>query len=384
MKRRTSKEEKYLRRTVRLCPTKKQARLMCSYAGASRWAFNEALAWSGKVYRLLHMTVTPKMLRVHLRNLRDGFLGYEWLKSIPVCITNHAIEDFVEARKRFFKGEEGFPKFKAKRNTRPSFYLRMDTVRIVDENHIKLTGFKDPIRHKGYKFPPKLLDIHIYFNGKYWMISFSEKVSINKEVLEDNILGIDVGINALVTTSDGDVYRNINQTKEVKKIEKRLKRKKRKLSRKYLMNKNKPKTKNILKLEKQVARLHKKLSDIRKTYNHEVSKNIVERFPKAIVMEDLNIKDMLKDKHLARDIQNASLYDLMSKIIYKAEMKGIPVIKVDRFYPSSKTCSNCGHIKKDLKLKDRIFICDSCGLIIDRDLNAAINMKNKGKELLEL
>ena len=171
-------------------------------------------------------------------------------------------------------------------------------------------------------------------------------------------------------------FKNINKTKEVKRLKKVLKRKQRQCSMKYEINKKGKeyvKTKNIAKLEKQIKLIHRRLSNIRLNYIHQVTNMIVKTKPSRIVMEDLNIKGMMKNKHLSKAVAEQCLYDFKMKMKYKCEFYGIQFIEADRFYPSSKTCSHCGSIKKDLKLKDRVYKC-SCGLIIDRDYNASINL----------
>ena len=172
------------------------------------------------------------------------------------------------------------------------------------------------------------------------------------------------------------IFKNINKTKEVKRLKKVLKRKQRQCSNKYEKNKKGKgfvKTKNIAKLEKQIRLLHRKLANIRSNHIHQATNKIVKAKPSRVVMEDLNIKGMMKNRHLAKAIQQQCLYDFKIKMKYKCELYGIEFVEADKWFPSSKTCSCCGSIKNDLKLKDRIYQC-SCGLKIDRDFNASINL----------
>ena len=190
-------------------------------------------------------------------------------------------------------------------------------------------------------------------------------------------VGIDLGIKDLAVCSDKNTYKNINKTDRIKRLEKQKRRKQREISRKYLMNKDGEKyvkTKNIVKAELALLKLNHKLTNIRKNYIHQVTNEIINRKPKFIVLEDLNVQGMMKNKHLAKAIQQQSLAEFAKILEYKAKQNNIEVIYADRFYPSSKTCSCCGAIKHDLKLKDRIFKCDSCGLVIDRDYNASLNL----------
>ncbi|HBI6899004.1 TPA: transposase, partial [Clostridium perfringens] len=218
----------------------------------------------------------------------------------------------------------------------------------------------------------------ISYDNKYWYISVGieiEKEQI-KEDLTDVSLGIDLGLKDLAICSDGTVFKNINKSNVVRKIEKRLKRLQRQVSRKYEKNKKGKeyvKTKNIIKLEKNIQQIHRRLANIRNNYLHKTTTSIVKTKPYRVVIEDLNVKGMMKNKHLSDAIRKQGFYEFKRQLEYKCKFRGIELVVVDRFYPSSKTCSQCGEIKKDLKLKDRVYNC-SCGLSIDRDLNASINL----------
>ncbi|WP_368483961.1 RNA-guided endonuclease InsQ/TnpB family protein [Geobacillus sp. LEMMY01] len=228
----------------------------------------------------------------------------------------------------------------------------------------------------------KYYNPRVAFDGVHWYISVGFEVNSQTTALTQNSLGIDVGVKHLAVCSNGKIYPNINQTKRVKKLEKRLRRLQRKCSRKYEMNKIQEKggkfryvkTRNITKLEKQIQKLRVRITNIREDYEHKVSNELVRTKPARIVMEDLNIKGMMKNRHLSKAIQDQRLYAFKQKIKYKCEMYGIEFIEADPWYPSSKTCSACGHVKKTLTLSERIFVCDACGISIDRDLNASINL----------
>ena len=216
----------------------------------------------------------------------------------------------------------------------------------------------------------------------FLLLNFSVEVNENQVNLNENLsIGIDLGVKDLAICSNGMVFKNINKTKSVKKLKKKLKRLQRQVSRKYEANKvgNKYiKTNNIIKLEKQIKLIYRKLSNIRLNHIHQATNAIIKQCPYRIVMEDLNISGMMKNRHLAKAIQEQCLYDFRRQMKYKCEFNGIEFVQADRFYPSSKTCSCCGYIKKNLKLKDRVFICDDCGLTIDRDYNASLNLMNYG------
>ena len=196
--------------------------------------------------------------------------------------------------------------------------------------------------------------------------------------MTDTSLGIDLGVKDLAICSDGTIYKNINKTHSVRKIEKRLKRLQKQVSRKYEKNrqgKEYVKTKNILKLEKKIQLIHRKLANIRNNYLHQTTTSIVKTKPYRIVIEDLNVKGMMKNKHLSDAVRKQGFYELRRQLEYKCQSKGIALVIADRWYPSSRKCSCCGAIKKDLKLSDRVYKCD-CGLEIDRDFNASLNLAN--------
>lgn len=219
---------------------------------------------------------------------------------------------------------------------------------------------------------------NISFDGKYWYLSYTEDVETQITDLADYTdgVGIDLGIKTLATMSDGRIVPNIKIFRRVRILNKRLKRLQRKVSRKYLINKcNKHnKTKNIIKLERQIKLIHRSLRNIRINHIRKFVSKLVQKQPQFIAIEDLNVKGMMKNKHLAKDIANCSFYTIKEQLIRKAKERLIAIRLVNRFYPSSKTCSNCGHYKQDLKLSQRVYHCDNCQHSIDRDFNASINI----------
>ena len=219
---------------------------------------------------------------------------------------------------------------------------------------------------------------NISFDGKYWYLSYTEDVETKVQNLPDYTdgIGIDLGIKTLATVSDGTIVPNIKSFRRVRILNKRLKRLQRKVSRKYLINKcNKHnKTKNIIKLERRIKLIHRSLKNIRINHIRKFVSELVKKQPQYIAIEDLNVKGMMRNKHLAKDIANCSFYTIKEHLIRKAKERNIVVRLVDRFYPSSKTCSNCGSYKKDLKLSQRVYHCNSCQKEIDRDFNASRNI----------
>ena len=195
----------------------------------------------------------------------------------------------------------------------------------------------------------------------------------------------DLGIKDLAICSDGNKYKNINKTKKVKKLEKQKRRLQRSISRSYENNKQGKeycKTKNVIKKEKLLLTLNHRLTNIRHDHLHHITSEIVKREPSFICIEDLNVKGMMKNRHLSKAVQQQGFYEFRRQMEYKSEWNNIQVIIADRFFPSSKLCSCCGKIKKDLKLSERIYKCE-CGNIIDRDLQAALNLKKYGEDVLK-
>ena len=235
----------------------------------------------------------------------------------------------------------------------------------------------------GFDLSCKKQVANISFDGKYWYLSYTEDVETKVQNLPDYTdgIGIDLGIKTLATVSDGTIVPNIKAFRRVRILNKRLKRLQRKVSRKYLINKcNKHnKTKNIIKLERRIKLIHRSLKNIRINHIRKFVSELVKKQPQYIAIEDLNVKGMMRNKHLAKDIANCSFYTIKEHIIRKAKERNIVVRLVDRFYPSSKTCSNCGSYKKDLKLSQRVYHCNSCQKDIDRDFNASLNISTTDK-----
>ena len=235
----------------------------------------------------------------------------------------------------------------------------------------------------GFDLSCKKQVANVSFDGKYWYLSYTEDVETKVQNLPDYTdgIGIDLGIKTLATLSNGTIVPNIKTFRRVRILNKRLKRLQRKVSRKYLINKcNKHnKTKNIIKLERRIKLIHRSLKNIRINHIRKFVSELVKKQPQHIAIEDLNVKGMMRNKHLAKDIANCSFYTIKEHIIRKAKERNIVVRLVDRFYPSSKACSNCGSYKKDLKLSQRVYHCNSCQVKIDRDLNASLNIATTDK-----
>lgn len=339
-------------------------------AGTARWAYNYTLRIQQTNYKLGGKFLSDSTIRKHLTKMKKT--KYTWLSTVSNNITKQAVKDACNAYKSFFKGYAGFPKPKTKRKTKPSFYhdphklkVREKEIRLEKVGWVK-TSEQIPVEVKYYN--PR-----VTYDGKYWYLSVGTDKEVLQTKLENGIVGIDIGIKKLAVTSDGKFYKNINKTASVRKAEKRLKRLQRQASRKY--RKGKPKSNNLIKCEKRLRLQHRRLKNIRTNYIHQVSTEIVKTKPSRIVMETLNTKGMMKNRHLARSIANQRLHDFKSLISYKSEKYGIEFVEADKWFPSSKTCNSCGQVNKKLKLQDRTYHCN-CGFSCDRDLNASYNLRD--------
>ena len=303
-----------------------------------------------------------------------------WLYEYDCNIVKQAVKDACKAYKKFFNKQAKKPKFKSAKLAKPSFCT--DGWKLKVENGCIKIPFCTKIKLYEKNYIPEGLNYYnprITFDGIDWWISVGLPAETEQYELTDEIIGIDLGLKELATCSNGMVFRNVAKSKEYRKINKSVKQKQRQVSRKYELNRqgNKfVKTSNIKKLEKKIQKKRIKLSNIKKDYFHKSSTALVRVKPKAIVLEDLNVAGMRKNKYLAHSLQEASISTFKQMLISKAESHGIGVILADRFYPSSQICSHCGNRKVDLKLSERIYKCPVCGLKIDRDLNASINLKH--------
>ena len=380
---------------VMLIPNNIQKTKMFQYAGASRFAYNWALAREKESYEKEGRFLSDSELRKEFTRLRNSD-EYAWLRNISNNVTKQTIKDACTAYKNFFKGLQNYPRFKSKKKSTPKFYQDNMKIRFCD-THVKFEGFAVSKKKNKQKrnwvrlaergripTDAKYRNPRISFDGLNWWISVCVEVLDCKKRLKDDGIGIDLGIKDLAICSDTTKYKNINKSQTVKKLEKHRRRLQRNVSRKYEQNKEKGKyckTNNIVKKEKLLLKVNHRLTNIRKNYLHQTTSEIVNRKPRFICIEDLNVSGMMKNRHLSKAIQNQGFFEFRKQLEYKCKNNGIPLIVADRFYPSSKRCSCCGKIKKDLKLSDRIYRCE-CGNVIDRDFQASINLRVYGEQFV--
>ena len=378
-----------------LIPNNKQKTKLFQYANTAKFAYNWALAKEQENYKNGGKFISDADLRKEFTKIKQT-KEYAWLNGISNNVTKQAIKDACDAYKKFFKGLAKFPKFKSRKKSTPSFY--QDNVKIqFSETHVKVEGFAVSkkknkqklnwirlVEHNRIPTDCKYYNPRIKFDGLNWWITVGVEYPNNTNIPNNEGIGVDLGIKDLAICSDNYKYQNINKTQKVKQLEKKKRRLQRSISRKYSKNKKGDsycKTSNIIKSEKKLLKVNHKLTNIRKNYLHQTTSEIIKREPSFICIEDLNVKGMMKNKHLSKAIQQQGFYEFRRQIEYKSKWNNVTVIIADRFFPSSKLCTCCGKIKKDLKLSDRIYKCE-CGNVIDRDYQASLNLKKYGENVL--
>ena len=378
---------------VMLIPNNVQQTKLFQYAGASRFAYNWALAREKENYEKGGGFIPDTELRKEFTRLRNSD-EYAWLLNVSNNVTKQAIKDACSAYKNFFKGLQRYPRFKAKKKSMPKFY--QDNIKIqFRDTHVKFEGFSSSRKANKQKLnwvklaehgriptDAKYRNSRVSFDGLNWWISVCVESPDCRDRPNHDGIGIDLGIKDLAICSDGNTYKNINKNQTVKKLEKRKRRLQRSVSRKYEHNKKGGsycKTNNIVKKEKLLLKVNHRLANIRKDYLNQTTSEIVNRKPRFICIEDLNVSGMIKNRHLSKAVQNQGFFEFRKQLEYKCNDRGIQLIVADRFYPSSKRCSCCGKIKKDLRLSDRTYKCE-CGNVIDRDFQASLNLKAYGEQ----
>ena len=404
-------------RKVRLLPSKEQERQLWQTAGTARFVYNWALD-----KQIQHMKATGKLNKISDNDLRKELTRlkqteeYRWLYDASNNAAKQAVKDVCLALDRFhgeskkhgykyrakaiksgkaldFTDFEDYPQFKSRKRSRTSFYHDTEKLKVYKDSktetmyvHLEKIGDVTLAEHDRIPTDTKYTNPRITHDGKYWYISVGVEIEVEKPELTGETIGIDLGIKELATVSSLDLpIGNINKTAEVRRLKKKLRRKQKQISRKYDKNK-KPKgkrgenryiftkTKNTEKLERETRLINRRLSNIRSNHIHQATTMIAKTKPSRVVVEDLNVRGMMKNRHLSKAIAEQGFSTFATILAYKCLLYGIELVEADRYYPSSKKCSCCGEIKKDLKLKDRIFVCPKCGFTLDRDKNASINL----------
>jgi putative transposase len=345
----------------RLYPTESQKELISKHIGASRFVYNLALETKNAVYISTKHNYSAFDLMKQLPELKKEL---PWLKEVNAQSLQQAIQNMDIAFKKFFKGA-GFPKFKSKHKGKQSFSIPQNV--IIEDDLLIIPKFKEGIKmslHRPTKGIIKSVTISITPTGKYFvsiLCDTKEDIPIKAPIKESTTIGVDLGIKDFAITSEGEVFDN---PKYLRKAQSKLKY----VQSRYSKHKGK-------RTKQRLALLHERVVNKRKDFLHKVSTQLI-RENQTIAIETLAVKNMVKNHNLAQAISDASWSTFVIMLEYKADWYGKNILRIGQFAPSSKTCSNCGSINKELQLKDREWTCSSCSTVLDRDVNAAVNIKS--------
>ncbi|WP_330370861.1 RNA-guided endonuclease InsQ/TnpB family protein [Lachnoclostridium phytofermentans] len=380
---------------VELKPTNQQIQKINQCLGVCRWLYNAYLAKNQSLYQDFKEGKLNKKKAFMSANDFDKYINNDikvlddckWINDCGSKARKKAICNAEFAYKKFFKGEAQFPRFKKKgkskvglyfpKNNKTDFKIERHKINIPTLKWVRLKEF-------GYiKANANVISGTVTEQaGKYYISIVCEVEEVKNSLPKTEPLGLDLGIKDFAIFSNEIVKKNINKTSRVKKLEKKLKREQVRLSRKYECLKKQNKIRkgettrqNIRKQIVKVQRLQQRLANIRTDYINKCVSEIVGQKPSSITIEDLNVKGMMKNRHLSKAVAGQKFYEFRIKLTNKCKQNDIELRIVDRWYPSSKLCSCCGNVKKDLKLSDRIYVCKECGLVIDRDYQASINLR---------
>lgn len=378
-----------------ILPTPRQCEKIRRSIGICRWLYNEYIARNKRLYRLyqrgclderqkhfLSAMDFDKFVNHHLKNTEE----LSWINECGSKARKKAITNAEMAFRKFFHGEAGFPKFKKRGRQSVGIYFPKNNKGdwTIERHRIQIpTIGKVRLKEFGYLPAGATAKSGVVSQkaDRYYVSVVIDIPSPQYAPSEGEPLGIDLGLKDFAILSDGTKFKNINKTAAVRRLEKKLRREQRRLSRKLEHKKKKGSDKpaaffaNISKNVLKVQKLHHRLASIRTNYTNQVIHAILKRGPSFIAIEDLNVSGMMKNRHLAKAVTACKFYEFRTKLTAKCHERGIELRVVDRFYPSSKTCHACGHVKKDLKLSDRTYTC-TCGYTADRDHNAALNLRD--------
>ena len=367
-------------------PTEEQKARIRKTIGTCRYVYNFYLGHNKALHDNGKKFMTGKSFSLWLNNeyIPDN-PDKTWIREVYSKAVKKSIEDGCAAFTRFFKHQSDFPKFKKKgKSDVKMYFVRNNPKDCQCERHRLKIPTLGWIRIKEKGYIPTTKDGYMIKSGTVSVKAGRFYVSVLVEIPDINIdnnsnegIGIDLGLKDFAIVSNGKTYRNINKSAGLKKLEKQLIREQRSLSRKYENLKKGESTQraNIQKQKLKVQKLHHKMDNIRTDYINKTIAEIVKTKPSYITIEDLNVKGMMKNRCLSKAVASQKFYEFRTRLKAKCDENGIELRVADRFYPSSKTCHHCGSVKKNLKLSDRIYRCE-CGYVADRDLNAALNLKD--------
>ena len=369
---------------IRLYPNVTQAIQINKLLGCYRVVYNQCLARKIKSYEENKISESQTTLGhfIHHELLKDD--NFVFLREQNTKVLKQAVIDMLDAYKRFFNQHTGYPRFKSKKDNKQSCRFELGAIskkNIYTNYKLSLANIKN-IKFRCSKKYAEYLQKHKANIrqatltklpcGEYYLSVLVDGDLTHKVKESHNIIGIDLGVKDFIVTSDGEVFENLhfkkNESKKLIRIQKQLSRK---------QNGSNNRNKSRIKL----AKVYKRITDKKQYYLHQVSNTLINE-NQVICMEDLNVSGMLRNHKLAGSIQEMSFYEFKRLLEYKTNWYGRKLIFVDRFYPSSKTCNHCGYINKKLKLSDRQWVCPDCGEIIERDYNAALNIRDEGIRLI--
>lgn len=363
---------------VRLFPTPEQEKLFRECIGYARFSYNYCKSYDDNYVKTHNIRLSAFDLAKVLVELKHSG-DYDWMKKLPSDIAKQAAADFGEAKKnskRIYKNA-GHTSYKRKHDHKQSFYCEYRKTKIKSNKTIFLSKIGDVKMGRNLPTNKKLKNPRVIQQYGKWYLSVSfEEEPKEKSILTEETIGIDMGLKDLMILSDGTVYENINKKSKIKKLDREKRSLERELSRKKVKG-AKVQSKNFYKTRTKYYRIIEKLNNIRKDYRHQTTRDIINKKPKRIVLENLDIKGMLKDETKAKAISEAAWYTFREYLTYKAEEDDIEIVLADKYFPSSQLCNCCGYKNNQVKdLNIRTWVCPECGVDHDRDLNAALNLKD--------
>lgn len=362
---------------IRLHPTTSQEKQLFQAAGTARFIYNWTIDIQKKHLESNRMFLANSIIRKSLTVLKKS--EFSWLYEISNNVAKQAVKDACIAYERHHKGLTDYPKYKRKHNTRPSFYqdpakLKLNSSCILVEK----IGWVS-IKPQSFEHLSNITNPRIFHDGKYWFLTLCIDCQPLVPIVHTTRLGIDFGLNYLAVCSDETFFENINNHPSTKHVCRTIKRARAQAKRKLLINKQGKefvKTRNLVKLERKIKKLQRKEKNIQMNHIHQVTHAVCMKRPERIIIEDLHMQELMKWKTLYTAFKKQKLHLFRTILTYKCEYYSIPLQIANVYYPSSKRCSNCGHVKTTLTLYDCHYTCEICGFTCNRDLNAAINLRD--------
>ena len=365
---------------IRIYPSAEQVDFINKQLGCCRFVYNNCLAFRKDSYQNEHISVSSSSAVKHITVLKKD---NEWLKDVHSKVLQQSVRDMNQAYDNFFKLHRGFPKFKSKHDNRQSCRFpkdafigvrgnRIDLIKVLKDIHFKCSRNDERYLNRNQD-KVKSITLSKEPNGKFYLSVLIDK-PLRQVPQSSSMVGLDLGIKDFAVTSDGQVIENFHFKKNE---ESRLKRLQRQISKKIVGSKNREKARL------RFAKLNEKIRNRKLNFLHDVTNHLIDE-NQVIVMEDLNVKGMVRNHKLAESISEVNWGEFRRRLAYKAAWHGRQLVFIDRFYPSSKRCNHCGYIYKELTLKDRQWVCPECGSLIDRDYNAALNILEEGERIIGL